>query len=296
MSMRHGPTARRAGADVSLRDLGLLQLFPLWMVSALVAWKALSPLTVDMLGIDTHAYWLTGNHADLYGAGPGKLDAYLYSPAFATFIWPLTQLAYHPFLAVWAAMEVASFAWLLAPLGWRWAVPLLLLLAPVLTQGQIVGFLCIGAVVGMTHPAGWAFPLLTKITSGLGLVWFAVRLEWLSLAKVLGAAATVSVISFAITPGNWLDWISFLLRSGSGSGGLFYFRIVAAVVITAIGARTDKPWLIAPAMWLASPVFVGIVGYSYLTAIPRLLQSRLPAQRLATSRPELSEPAIATMK
>jgi Glycosyltransferase family 87 len=285
----------RASTDVSLRDLGLGQLFPLWLVSALIAWKALSPLTVDMLGIDTHAYWLTAHHNNLYGVGPGKLDAYLYSPAFATLIWPLAQLAYHPFLALWAALEVASFAWLLAPLGWRWAVPLLLLLAPVLTQGQIVGFLCIGAVVGMRHPAGWAFPLLTKITSGLGLVWFAVRMEWLSVAKVLGAAAMVSAISFALTPGDWLEWISFLATSGASSSSLFYVRIGLAVLITALGAWTDRPWLIAPAMWLASPVFVGIVGYSYLTAIPRLIQSRnLPSQHLAAHQAQPSAPATAT--
>lgn len=286
----------RASTDVSLRDLGLVQLFPLWLVSALIAWKALSPLTVDMLGIDTHAYWLTAHHNDLYGIGPGKLDAYLYSPAFATLIWPLAQLAYHPFLALWAALEVGSFAWLLAPLGWRWAVPLLLLLAPVLTQGQIVGFLCIGAVVGMRHPAGWAFPLLTKITSGLGLVWFAVRMEWLSVAKLLGAAAIVSAISFAFGPRDWLDWISFLVHSGGSSGTLLYVRIVAAVLITAVGARTDRPWLIAPAMWLASPVFVGIVGYSYLTAIPRLLQSRdLPANRYSVGHTQAAAPAKATV-
>jgi hypothetical protein len=204
-------------------------------------------------------------------------------------IWPLTQLTYHPFLAVWTAMEIASFAWLLAPLGWRWTVPLLLLLVPVMTQGQIVGFLCIGAVVGMSHPAGWAFPLLTKISSGLGLVWFAARMEWEAVAKALGAAVGVGAISFAIAPAAWGEWLHFLLRNGGNSGGSLYLRITIAVVITAFGARTNRPWVIAPAMWLASPVLVGIVGYSYLTAIPRLLRLR-DASRPSSSAATLAGP------
>jgi hypothetical protein len=290
--MRDDTKTERERPDVALRDLRLAQLFPLWMLSALIAWKALSPLTVDMLGIDTHAYWLTGNHGNLYGVAPGKIDAFLYSPAFATLISPLTELAYHPFLAVWSGMEIASFAWLLAPLGWRWAVPLLLLLTPVMTQGQIVGFLCISAVVGMTYPAGWVFPLLTKVSSGLGLIWFAARMDWGAVVKVLVATLMVSSISFIITPKYWVDWLQFLLRSGADSGGFLYVRVITAALITAVAARKDKAWLIAPAMWLASPVFVGVVGYSYLTAIPRLLQLQgVPANRLAASQPTPWEPS-----
>jgi hypothetical protein len=258
--------------DVSLRDLGLVQLFPLWLVSALLAWKALSTVTANVIGNDAHAYWLTGHHNHLYGVGPGKVDAFLYSPAFATAVWPLTHLSYDVFLPLWIVVEVATFAWLLAPLGWRWAVPLLLLCVPVMTQGQIVGLLCVSAVLGLSHPTAWAFPLLTKITSGLGIIWFAARMEWRALGILIGTVAAVSALSIAITPLAWSDWIHFLLRHGGGSGKFLYLRVTVAVLLTALGAKLHKPWVLAPAMWLASPVFVGIVGFSYLTAIPRLLQ------------------------
>jgi hypothetical protein len=126
----------------------------------------------------------------------------------------------------------------------------------------------------MRHPAAWAFPLLTKISSGVGLVWFAVRGDWAAVTKALVTTAAISAVSFVIAPQAWFEWLAFLFRHGGESGWLTYLRMTAAVVLTGIGARTNRPWLVAPAMWLASPVFVGIVGYSYLTAIPRLLQTR----------------------
>lgn len=269
--MSHVSLKTTRNGQVALRDLGLGALSPLWMVSALLAWKALGQVNADVLGIDAHAYWLTGHHSHIYEVAPGKLDAFLYSPAFAAAIWPLTHLTYHAFLALWIVVEIGTFAWLLAPLGWRWAVPLLVLCTPVLTQGQIVGFLCIAAVVGMSHPAAWAFPMLTKISSGVGLVWFAVRGEWAALGRAIGAVAAISAVSIVIAPRVWSDWVHFLLRHGGESGWVFYARMTSAVLLTAYAARSNRAWLLAPAMWLASPVFVGIVGYSYLTAIPRLL-------------------------
>jgi hypothetical protein len=272
--MRHMPRVAARGERVSLRNLGMGSLFPFWLISALLAWKALGHVSSQVLGNDAHAYWLTGHHSHLYEVAPAKLDAFLYSPAFAAVIWPFTHLTYHTFLALWILVEIATFAWLLAPLGWRWATPLLLLCTPVLSQGQIVGLLCISAVVGITHPAAWAFPLLTKISSGVGLVWFAVRGDWAAVTKALAATAAITAVSFVIAPHAWSEWFAFLFRHGGESGWVTYLRMTAAVAVTTIGARTNRPWLLAPAMWLASPVFVGIVGYSYLTAIPRLLLTR----------------------
>ena len=60
-------------------------------------------------------------------------------------------------------------------------------------------------------PALWAFPLLTKVTPGVGLVWFAVRREWRTLAAVLAITAVAVGASVAIAPVAWSEWLSFLL-------------------------------------------------------------------------------------
>ena len=48
--------------------------------------------------------------------------------------------------------------------------------------GNVSLLLAVAIVVGFRWPAAWALVLLTKITPGIGLLWFAVRREWRSLA------------------------------------------------------------------------------------------------------------------
>ena len=43
----------------------------------------------------------------------------------------------------------------------------------------------------MRHPAAWAFPLLTKVTTGVGVLWFAFRRDWRSLGIAIGATAVI---------------------------------------------------------------------------------------------------------
>jgi len=44
------------------------------------------------------------------------------------------------------------------------------------------GLLAVAIAVGFRYPAAWALVLITKVTPGIGLVWFAVRREWCPLA------------------------------------------------------------------------------------------------------------------
>lgn len=271
--MQRGGRWRGSGDDIALRDLGIGWLIPLWLAAAYLAWSAVSPLvTAGDLGIDAHAYWLTGQHDDLYGPGPGNRDAYLYSPAFATAIWPLTQLSWPVFLGIWLACQAATFAWLLAPLHWRWFVPVFLLCLPVMAQGNIYGLLAGCLVVGLRHPSVWAFTLLTKITPGAVLVWFAVRREWRSLAAALFATAVIATMSYALAPADWGEWVRFLIQNGEGSSSTLYLRIAVAVALTWIAARRDTTWLLAPALFLACPVMIGISNLALFAALPRLAQ------------------------
>jgi hypothetical protein len=56
-----------------------------------------------------------------------------------------------------------------------------------LAGGNIEILIAVAIVVGFRWPAAWSFVLLTKVTPGVGLLWFAVRREWNQLATALVA-------------------------------------------------------------------------------------------------------------
>jgi hypothetical protein len=231
-------------------------------------------------GFDAHAYWLAGQGPLLYDKPAGALDAYLYSPAFATAIRPLAMLDWPFFLAAWVCLESAVLVWLLKPLQLKWAIPLFLLSVPELVNGNIFILLAASAVIGTKMPAAWAFPVLTKITSGVGLICFAVRGEWRRLGQGISACLVIAGVSYLFNPSEWQAWLTFLIehRDATQDGGLsFLLRCVLGAGVAAVGARKGWPWLIAPAMVLVSPVFT-LPTLTLLTAIPRLTMAVEPSR------------------
>jgi hypothetical protein len=255
---------RRATFLRALRDALWLAVVPAFWVLFVSRWGS--------IGTDSaHAYWNAWNQ-DLYDAAPGSLDAYNYSPAFAQLIYPLTLLPWEAFLVVWSAALCAALLWLLWPMGrrWRW-VTFAYAAPPAVAIGNIEPLLALAAVLGMTVPAAWAFPLLTKVTPGLGPLWFAMRREWRSALLALAATAGIVAVSFAVSPQLWVDWLEFL-RANSGVQIRYlplWVRLPAAVLILAWGARRDRPAALAVAMMCAMPLWSGGVVL-LLTAIPRL--------------------------
>jgi hypothetical protein len=253
--------------------LARVALGVVWIVCLLVATGGLTyAFSAHVLGLDSRAYWLSGRLTQLYGAAPGQDDAYLYSPAFATILWPFTRLPVLAFESLWMIVEGAAFAWLLKPLGWRWGVPLFAVCCIEAIEGDIYGLMGVAAVLGMRYGATWAFLLLTKIAPGLGLVWFAVRREWRCLAWALGATLAIAAMSFIVAPGLWIDWVRFLQANRSGGSLLFPLRFALALGLTVVAAKTGRPWLLAPAMMLAMPRAGNLPTYTMLAAIPRLRQ------------------------
>jgi hypothetical protein len=223
-------------------------------------------------GFDAHAYWLAGQGNLVYSRAAGQTDAFLYSPAFAFAIRPLTALDWPFFLAAWVVMEAGLLVWLLKPLRLRWSIPLFLLCVPELVNANIFILLASCAVLGLHRPGFWAFPLLTKITSGVGLVWFAVRGDWRRVLQALGFTMAVVAVSYILTPSEWHSWLNFLATHSDGTqDGPFSFvlRCLFAASVVAWGAKKNWPWLIAPAMVIASPVFA-LPTLTLLAAIPRL--------------------------
>jgi hypothetical protein len=251
-----------------------LALFLAWTLGIIAVLAAGRAIVNGDLGSDAHAYWSAGQEGPVYGRRPGERDAYLYAPVFLTLIRPLTLLPYPGFLALWIGLLAAVLFWLIRPLRVRWAVPIALCCSPELVIGNIFLLLAAAVVLGVRRPEAWVFPILTKVTSGVGFLWFAVRADWRGLARGVGSLALVVGVSYLFEPGLWHTWLRFLLehRDGTPDGRLgFVLRCALAAALVVVAARRNQPWLLAPAVLLASPVLSSYIALTVLAALPRLM-------------------------
>ena len=227
------------------------------MPTSCLRWYLLLTSDDPILAADAYTYW-SAPYADPYpGPQLGLPGAYLYSPAFLQALAPLRLLPWEVFHAVWAAAGFAALVFLVGPIGGRACHHALPFVYRDLLVGNIHLMLGVAIVVGLRHPATWVFPLLTKVTPGVGLLWFAGRREW---RKVLVAGAVTLLIgglSFAISPDLWFDWVSRLrgdtqraedLRDADRGAAL-----VAAAIVLYAGWR-GRAWLIPVAIVLALPI------------------------------------------
>jgi hypothetical protein len=247
--------------------------------------------------VDAYAYWTTRS-GDFYAtAETGRIGAYLYSPAFAQVMAPLVALPLAVFTALWTAINFAALWWLLR----RWALPSLLFL-PIpfeIISGNVHLLYAVAIVAGFRYPATWALMLLTKITPGVGLLWFVVRREWRALAIAVVVTAAIAAVSFVLDRPAWEQWIAILRAdlSGAGQGVLvttgWYLavpllpRLVVAAVIVVAAGLTDRRWLIPFAVVVALPV-IWLNGLAVLAAVVPLWRARsrvsglrLPARSMA---------------
>jgi hypothetical protein len=266
-----GSPATHPPAEARLRDLTARHVWPLWIAVALLAARAVTAMGSAKVGIDAHAYWLTGHHSPLYWRAPAGIDAYLYSPAFAQVIRPLTLLPWPVFFGVWVAAESLAFAWLLKPLGWAWGVPAFILCSVEIVAGNITGFVAVAAVLGtIRSPMAWSFVLLTKPTLALGLPRYTGRRDWRAVRLILVVTAAIVVVAALVWPTAWPAWIRFLLGH-RGQDPTLPYRAAAAWLLAAVTARRGPRWLILPLMLLASPPTLAIGEYVTLfAAVPRL--------------------------
>ncbi len=201
--------------------------------------------------------------------------AYVYSPAFLQLVTPLTQLPWQAFMAVWTALLIAAARFLTGP---RLLAAGLLFpfTAMEIAGGNVSLLLAVAIVIGFRWPAAWALVLLTKITPGIGLLWFAVRGEWRHLAIALGATAAIIAVSFVMLPQQWRDWVDVVIGN-AGKGGTWasvpvplWIRLPIAAAVVVWGARTDRAWAVPVAAMLALPaLWYGGISM-LLAAIPLL--------------------------
>lgn len=220
------------------------------------------------------------NLSDLYTGRSdwNTIGAYPYSPAFAQLVYPLDLLPWPWFVAAWTAILIGTVLLLTGPelflLG-------LLVGAMEIAGGNVSLVLALAIVAGFRRPWTWAFVLLTKITPGVGLLWFVLRREWRQLAIALGATLAVVAVSFLVIPDQWRAWIQ-LLASNTSKGGTWaavpiplLVRGPIGVLLIAWGAPRNQRWTVPVGAMLALPA----LWYGSLSILLAVIPLTTPAER-----------------
>lgn len=227
-------------------------------------------------GIDAIAYWTAAGHAfrgePLYGVGGFGFGAYQYPPLFAQVLAPTSLLPMPVFVWLWRLLELIGLR--LATGGWARSGIAILVFPPVIAEIDagnvhlIMAGVAALAMRGVAAPIGPA--LFVKFSS-----WPLAPLGWTRDRRglLIGAAgiALMALISFALSPATWSDYLAFLsLHAQPAPGYKFLYELPYVIRLAAAGAvgLAAARWIrLAPiAVTLAYPV-IWFHSLSTLTAI-----------------------------
>jgi hypothetical protein len=235
---------------------------------------------------DVHAYWLAGGSDHPYAGtiASGFDDSvnpykYRYPPPLAQVFAVLHLLPFPIVAGLWIGLLYA----IVLVLGGKWA-PLVLLFPPTLAElylGNVNLLIALAIVIGFRWPATWSVVFLTKMTPGIGVLWFAFRREWRSLLIALGATAAIAAASFAIAPQLWREFLDAMTVQAGAAVDVppsaiqvaLPVRLIVAVAVLAYGARTDRHWLVPVAATIAAPALWWNVLVILVACVP-LLEGR----------------------
>ncbi len=242
---------------------------------------------------DVHFYWAADPNNLYPHPELAENNGYNYSPAFEIVVGWGRHLPFDVFVGIWRAVLLLTVVWLAGPY-----TVFVLFLVPVASEvnaGNIQILLAAAVVAGFRWPATWSFVLLTKVTPGIGLLWFALRREWRSLAIALAVTAVIAAISFIGAPQRWFDWLHLMTGGQAPAPSPYYWsfwqRLPIALAFVALGAWRGWRWtvpvaatyalpvfyVISPAMFLGVLPFVRTAGARYLLlAVDRLVKARRP--------------------
>ena len=208
-------------------------------------------------GMDARCYWLPSLADPYLHSNWTDQIAYPYSPAFLQLLQPIRLLPWQAFMTVWAAILMVAMAYLTGPrlilfgLAWFGLMEI--------WGGNVELLVAAAIVLGFRWPATWSFVLLTKITPGVGLLWFVVRREWRPLFIACAATAGIAAISFVLAPDAWMRWPQ-VLANNVGKNGTWAavpiplaVRLPVAVVLIIWGALKNYRWVVPIGAMLALP-------------------------------------------
>lgn len=267
--MRISPKQRRLLRDGTLVAAAVFIGFVWWLV------------TFNDYQHDARAYWAAGLDSPYANALVGGSDAYLYSPVFAQLAYPLSLLPFEVFRGIWAVLNLGALVWLAGP---RLAALMLIIPgSPVIDEvatGNVHLLIAAAMYASCSRPAAWAFPLLTKITPGIGVGYLLGARRWRAFAEVVGVTVALSLISFAIVPDLWFEWLRVLSSSTTVAvpgeiaviPGPLPVRLAAAGALAVVGGVRGWRWVIPVAATIALPV-PWSSGLSVLVAVVALWRS-----------------------
>ena len=264
------------------------------------AWALLALFVLTRAGsleaVDAYIYW-SADPSDGYAAGSTSGDqSYQYPPPLAQALAPLQLLPFPIFQPILMGFQVIVLGWLVGPI-----LALILVLVPFtnvlaeLVIGNIHTLIAASIVVGLRWPAAWAFPILTKVTPGIGVLWFVARGEWRPAAVALGTTAAILLVSFALAAGPWIDWVVWI-RTRPDPPAIphqllpwapLWARLVVSAAMIIIAARRDWRWLLPAAVWLALP----IIWYNSLVVLAATIPLSWPRGALPRFLALLRPPA-----
>ena len=244
----------------------------------------------DTRPIDAALFWNAGHRASYYGEVWSLTAGFIYPPPLAQVVgllpWPVFIVPWMLLIfgSLWYATRwlsgpivlVGIVAWIVS--GVEGPLASIFVFAAV---GNPQTVIAAAIVLGFRHPSAWAFVILTKIGPGIGVLWFAFRREWRKFGTAIGATAAIALVSFAVAPGSWIDFIRFAAANYATPSPVpivpipLYVRIPIALVVLIWAARTNRPWaVLVVSGWSA----LALYQWSYLTlwaaAVPMLVDAR----------------------
>lgn len=237
-----------------------------------IGWGIAVLITLTRMGTPVDAWCFYGFDPTQPWASDG---CFVYSPPVAMVMNVVRDvMPFEAFTFLLRSLELLVLILVAGP-----AVGLALLIPAVAIEMNAanINLLIVGAVlIGFRHPWAWAFVVLTKVTPGVGMLWFAVRREWRNFAIAMGATIAVAVASWLAAPDLWRQYLTALAVAPDTSVWQIGWRLPLAAIVVVWGARNDHRWAVIVAVFLALPRWyflspVVLVGLFALVRLPRPL-------------------------
>lgn len=244
---------------------------------------------------DEHAYWLAARRLldgqALYDPAATSVTpyAYWYPPVVAQVLAPVVAvLSDLAFTAAWTALMLGCLWWLAG----RDVLVALALVAfpPVAVEfwfRNVHLILAVLIVLAIRRRAElFSVAAAIKIGPGLGIAWLAAAGRWRAAGAAIAVGLAILLVSVAISPDAWRQYLDILLARGPGDVASFLpipyiVRAVAGLALAVVAARIEprfgEPLLVA-AIVIALPT-LWTTALSTLVAIVPLVRSRTVAAR-----------------
>jgi hypothetical protein len=280
-------TASRAAALLAPRQVGRMTMpSPVLIALAAVGGALLLVVAVNRWATpsDEHAYWLAAQrllHGEpLYDPTASIVTpyAYWYPPVLAQVLAPVAAvLPAMAFTAAWTVLLLGC-CWYLggrSPLGGL-ALVAFLPVAVELWFRNIHLVLAVLLVLGIRRmPSLFAVGASIKVAPGLGIPYLAARGRWREAGVATGVGLAILVVSVALSPDAWRQWIEIVVARGptEANGFLpipYVVRAVTGLVLAVVAARL-RPSVGEPLLVVAVTVALPTLWFTALSLLAAIV-------------------------